>query len=273
MIRGFHRSWRIAQSQQRRQRGSHIGRDAPRTFSMACTAFKFRATTRRLSRSTVAESSESCWRFRESAIAPAVVRAARLYALAMELIESQAEICYQLFISAVETIAGAVLEGWEPDTESKLAAKGGLVSYATKKEGLGREAAERLALEASRGNPWSNRKFKKFLLDNLDRDAIRSEDKLFIVPQEFCPNEDQIEKAIGEVYQTRSGATHAGRSYPATAAIGPLTSVPAKALDAIINMRPSFPPIGWFERIVNNAICNYLRRELVAGTAPKRDQQ
>jgi hypothetical protein len=112
----------------------------------------------------------------KSAVAPAVLRAARLYALAMELIESQAEICYQLFISAVETMAGAVLEGLEPDTKTKIASKGGLVSYLTKKEGLSREVAERLALGASRGNPRSSRKFKKFILDNLDRDAIRSED-------------------------------------------------------------------------------------------------
>jgi hypothetical protein len=38
-----------------------------------------------------------------------------------------------------------------------------------------------------------------------------------------------------------------------------------RALDAAINMRPSFPPIGWFEHVVNNAICNYLRRELGSG--------
>ena len=57
-------------------------------------------------------------------------------------------------------MAGAVSRRWEPDTKTKLASKGGLVSYATKKEGLSREVAERLALEASRGNPWSSRKFK-----------------------------------------------------------------------------------------------------------------
>ncbi|MBN2022980.1 MAG: hypothetical protein JW809_09310 [Pirellulales bacterium] len=182
----------------------------------------------------------------KSPIARAVLRAARLYALAMELIESQVEICYQLFISAVETMAGAVLKDWEPDPQSKISAK---------------------------GNGWSKRKFKKFLLDNLDRGAIGREDDLFIVPQEFCPKDDQIEKALGKVYDIRSGATHAGRSYPASAAIGPSPSVPAKAIDAVVNLRPTFPPIGWFERVVNNAVCNYLRRELRAGTAPEGDRQ
>lgn len=207
----------------------------------------------------------------KSPIAPAILRAARLYALAMELIESQAETCYQLFISAVETMAGAVLEGWEPDTESKVAAKGGLVSYAMKKERLCREAAERLALEASRGNPWSSRKFKKFLLDNLNREAIRTEDKLFIVPQEFCPKDDaEIERTLGEVYRIRSGVTHSGLPYPDSAPIGPSPTAPFKAWSALFTKEHPFPPIGWFERVVNNAICNYLRRELGDASDAKR---
>lgn len=202
------------------------------------------------------------WRF-----APAVLRAARLYALAMELIESQVEMSYQLFVSAVETLASAVLKDWSPDDQGKLVSKDHLVSYAMKKEGLSKEQAERLALEACKGNPWSARKFKKFLLDNLNRESIKGEDDLFVVPQKFCPKDDRIEEAISEVYKTRSGMTHGGRSYPASAAIGPLTSVPVKAFDAISNMCPSVPPIGWFERVVNNSVCNFLRRQLASGVA------
>jgi len=195
-------------------------------------------------------------------VAPAVVRAARLYTSAMERIESQPEMCYQLFISAAETIAGAVLEGWEPDTIGKIGSKSALVSYATKTEKLGEEVAERLALEACRDNPWSSRKFKKFLLDNLDRGAISREDDLFLVPEEFCTKDDEIEKALNEIYHTRSGATHSGKSYPASAVIGHSTSVPVKALDAVINEERPFPPIGWFERVVNNAICGFLRSQV-----------
>jgi len=195
-------------------------------------------------------------------VAPAIVRAARLYASAMERIESQPEMCYQLFISAAETIAGAVLEAWEPNTNGKIASKSALVAYATKTEKLGKEVAERLALEACKDNPWSSRKFRKFLLDNLNREAINREDDLFIVPEEFCPKDDEIEKALGEIYQSRSGATHSGRSYPASAVIGPSTSVPVKAFDAILSEKRPFPPIGWFERVVNNAICGFLRSQV-----------
>ena len=195
-------------------------------------------------------------------VASAVVRAARLYASAMERIESQPEICYQLFISAAESMAGAVLEVWEPDRVGKIASKGALVSYATETEKLSKDVAQRLALEASKDNPWSSRKFKKFLLDNLDREAISREDDLFVVPQEFCPKEDQIEHALGEIYRSRSGATHSGYSYPASAVIGPSLSVPMKAFDAIINQKRPFPPIGWFERVVNSAICGFLRSQV-----------
>jgi hypothetical protein len=206
-------------------------------------------------------------------VAPAVVRAARLYALGMDLIESQSEICYQLFISAAETMAGAVLEGWEPDTKAQIDSKGALVSYATKTENLSRDVAERLALEACKGNPWSGKKFKKFLLDNLDREAIKGKDDLFIVPEFFCPTDADIKSALDDVYRTRSGATHAGRSYPASAAIGPSPLLPAKALNAIMNKQRPFPPIGWFERVLNNAISGFLQsqvRQLSAKSAESK---
>jgi hypothetical protein len=182
-------------------------------------------------------------------VASAIVRAARLYATAMERIESQPEACYQLFISAVETMAGAVLEDWEPDSVGKIASKGGLVSYVIKKEGLCRDVAERIALEACKDNPWSGRKFKKFLLDNLDREAIKGKDDLFIVPDYFCPSETEIEKALDEVYRTRSGATHAGHVYPASAAIGPSSRMSVEAFDDLFNKNGLSHPLaglsGW----------------------------
>jgi len=202
--------------------------------------------------------------------ASSIVRAARLYASAMGRIESEPDIPYQLLISAVETLAGAVLEGWEPDKDRKLASRGALISYATKTEKLGKDVAERLALEACRDNPWSNRKFRKFLLDNLDFKAISCEDDLSIVPQEMCPKEAAIEEAIGEIYQTRSGATHSGHSYPASAAVGPSPRVHTNAFDALINEQSPFPPIGWFERVVNYSINSFVRsRVQQASSAPK----
>jgi len=203
----------------------------------------------------------------ELKVASAIVRAARLYASAMERIESEPDICYQLLISAIETMAGAVLENWEPDKDGKIASKGGLVSYATRTEKLGKDVAERLALEACKDNPWSSRKFRKFILDNLDLAAISREDDLFIVPQEMCPKEGAIEKAISEIYQTRSGVTHSGYSYPESAAIGPSSSVPLKAFDSLMNQQRPFPPVGWFEKVVSHAINGFLRSQVKQATS------
>ncbi len=193
--------------------------------------------------------------------APAIIRAARLYASAMEHIETQPDSCYQLLVSAAETMAGAVLEGWEPCDEDKIASKGGLVSYATKKEKVSKDVAKRLALEASKDNPWSGRKFKKFLIDHLDEKTIGDEDDLFIVPKEFRPRGDEIEKAFGEVYRTRGSMTHSGHSYPASATVGPSVNIPMKAFNSLMNRQRPFPPIGWFERVVNCAICKYIQSE------------
>ena len=195
-------------------------------------------------------------------VAPAVVRAARLYALAMNLIESQPDISYQLFVAVAETMAGAVLENWEPDDEDKIASKSNIVSYAMAQEGLSKDVADRLALETCRNNPWSAKKFTKFLLEHLDREAIKGEDDLFIVPEFFHPQEADIEKSLREVYRNRSGATHGGHSYPASAAIGPSPLFPPKSIDDVFNQKRPFPPVGWFERVLNNAVCGYLRSQV-----------
>jgi hypothetical protein len=194
--------------------------------------------------------------------AEAIVRAARLYASAMERIESQPETCYQQFISAAETIAGAALEDWVPERDVRVRSRENLVAWATKTQKLSQGVAERLALEASKDNPWTSRKFKKFLLDNMDHEAIGRKDDLFVVPQELCPKADEIANALGEIYQCRSGASHSGQSYPASASVGPSTTFSLRAFDEVMNEQRPFPPIGWFERVVNTAISRYVRSQV-----------
>lgn len=210
--------------------------------------------------------------FPQLEVAPAVIRAVRLCALAMELIESQAEICYQLLISAVETIAGVSLANWEPEKEEKIASKNALISYAINNEKISKDKAERLVIEACKGNPWSGKKFKKFLLENMNHDEITNQDNLFIVPEFFCPKKNEIEEALEKVYQTRSGATHSGHSFPVSATIGPSVAMPLKALfNTTFNKQRPFPPIGWFERVVNSAICGFLKSHLKQHSPAIRD--
>lgn len=195
--------------------------------------------------------------------AEAIMRAARLYTLAMEIVEQQHEICYQLLISAVETIAGEIDLKWKPEPSDmlELASSRALIS-AAKSEGVAEDVAKRIALEASRDYAWTGRRFREFILENVNSQDLSSDDDLFCVPNWLCPKPAQFRKALTEVYKVRGGATHGGRAYPATACIGPSHLIPAEALGAILNPGPAFPPVGWFERVVNGAICGYLRSQV-----------
>ena len=80
--------------------------------------------------------------------------------------------------------------------------------------------------------------------------------------RKFRPkDDDEIEKALGEVYKIRKRATHSGLPYPTVPPSGRRLLL-FKAWSALFTKEHPFPPIGWFEGVVNNAIYNYLRREL-----------
>ena len=194
--------------------------------------------------------------------ADAVVRAARLYASAMERIESQIDTCYQHLIAAAETMAGAALDGWRPDDAEQLRSMSRFVEYAVKEEKLSEDVAKRLALAACKSNTWSGKRFKKFIIDNIDRQQVSSQDDVFPVPPELLPAADKIEQALNEVYRSRSGATHGGHSYPASAVIGTSPMIPVAAFDEVGNGQRPFPPIAWFERVVNHAIRGFLRAQV-----------
>jgi len=193
-------------------------------------------------------------------IANSLIRAARLYSLAMELIETQVEISYQLLISAVETMAGEAFKGWCPTKTDQLRTKEGLRKAAID-EGLGESAAKRIALEACKDNPWSRRKFKEFLKTFADPCKLEVQDDLFIVPDEARPkNAQEMECALNAAYSCRSGATHSGESFPATAVIGPSPNMPIAAIHDIISGRVQVPPIGWLERVASEAISTYVKK-------------
>jgi hypothetical protein len=203
-------------------------------------------------------------RLPDLAVAEALVRAARRYALAMELIEEQPEICYQLFISAVETMAQEVELGWKPEAQDKLElhSSQALLKSAAR-IGLSEEVAKQLALEACKDHSWSGRKFKEFILENIAAEGLAKKDDLFIVPEFSSPHPEDFAEALTRIYRIRGGATHRGHDFPPSARIGPSHMIPSAAVGDIMNHKP-FPPVGWFERVVQNAICGYVRKQLGA---------
>lgn len=187
--------------------------------------------------------------------AEAIVRAARRYAIAMELIESRPEIAYQMLISAIETIAGAVLSSWTPDEDQQLETRGKLFKE-IKNAGVNEVDARRIVLQDCKSNPWSRRKFVEFLIRFVDEEMIESEDDLFVVLEEFHPKKTDFKKAVGDIYSMRSGASHSGHAFPMSASMGISPLIPVEVTRQLVLGNSIFPPISWFERIVNSAICN-----------------
>ncbi len=82
-----------------------------------------------------------------------IIYASRLYRTALELIESRADIAYQLLISTVELLAAVTFQDYEPADHEKLKTHAALQQRA-KEFGLGDEKAKQLVLEACKGERW-----------------------------------------------------------------------------------------------------------------------
>jgi hypothetical protein len=77
---------------------------------------------------------------------------------------------------------------------------------------------------------------------------------------EDLPKRENFEQTLGKIYNARSKATHEGQPFPATASYtgGPRISV--RAASALFGTESPFPPVVWFERVVNSALYGYWDR-------------
>jgi hypothetical protein len=193
--------------------------------------------------------------------AVSIVASARLYALALELIHDRQEIAYQLLVSSVETIASETLP--DPDDDEK-ARRMQPVSDLAKTYGLEERKARNLAITACDVETrWPTRKFKKFLTDNTD-DRIWEEDDLYRVPLPLRPRRENFQQTLGKIYAARSGATHAGQQFPVTASYSGGPELPTRVAMKMFSPDPVFPPVVWFERVVNMAIRAHWERAVSA---------
>ncbi len=190
-----------------------------------------------------------------------IVASARLYALSMELIREQPDIANQLLISSVETIANKALQGFQPNDEDKVKLQEAVFKQA-KGVGLGDDIARDLALTASKRERWVKRKFTKFLTDNIDDSVWNQDDDLFKPPLRILPCREDLQKTLGKIYDARSTATHSGRQFPASASYSGGPQIPARMMSAFFGSDSVFPPIAWFERVVNVAIRKFWERSM-----------
>lgn len=190
-----------------------------------------------------------------------IIRSVRLYALALEQIYQDPDIAYQLLVFSIETMANKIYSSYTPKEIEKVNIKKNVSDLAVK-FGLSKKQADQLAIEACNGIPWAKQKFCKFLIENTT-DELWKKDDLFKLPDLILPKKQDFESAINEIYKERSKVSHSGGTYPATASIVTGPTIPAN-LFLYINSTPKlFPPVAWFERVVNNAINCFLDRAIV----------
>jgi hypothetical protein len=192
-----------------------------------------------------------------------LVLAARLYSQALRQIEHEPDLAYQSLISCVETIANKALSEYQPEKAKMIETKKSVFDMAFQL-GLEQGQCEALAMEACAGIPWATEKFTKFLVDNVG-DNFWEKDDLFQLGELFCPKQSELGSAIRKIYATRGGATHWGRPYPSSIAVGIGPTVPFDAvrdlnLGATNTPVAPIPPVVWFERLVSSAINNFFRR-------------
>lgn len=182
------------------------------------------------------------------------ILAARLYRLALELIETSPYLAYLLLINSVEAIAEQAI-GAPPEDEMIRSKES--VRRLARELGLEDDAAKKLAIEACRGIGWSGRKFREFLVGYSD-ESLWGPDVDYPKPDLLLPKKEDFKKTLDEVYRGRGSSVHTGRPIPASARIGRAPDVPWEVLMQMDGSGSPFPPVIWFERLVNQALCLYL---------------
>jgi hypothetical protein len=196
--------------------------------------------------------------------AQSLVASCRLYALALELIHERPDISYQLLISSVETIANGTLWSFQPSDDVKVEHQKALYELALSLE-LDVDTAKKLAVEACKREWWATRKFKQFLIDNVAESVWTEQDELFYrMQQEGLPKREEFERTLGKIYNARSKATHEGQPFPVTASYTGGPSISMRAASMLFGSESPFPPVVWFERIVNSALCSFWERAVPA---------
>jgi hypothetical protein len=193
------------------------------------------------------------------ATAKTIVACARLYSEGMQLIEDRPEMAYQRFIAAAETLASEAVKDYSPTDDEKVDAKKKVYDRAIQL-GLTQEGARDLAIEATRGMSWTSTKFQRCLRQYTDA-RLWQKDDLFITVEPFLPKEADFERALRDIYHSRSAALHTGQSFPASVGVGTSSQVSIDAMMAVFSGDRLLPPVTWFERVVQLALVSYIESQ------------
>lgn len=185
-----------------------------------------------------------------------ILACARLYSQGMELIEDRADVAYQLFIAAAETLAHTALKEYSPADEERIATKK-VVFDRARKLGLDESNARELALAAAHGLSWTAKKFEQCLRRYTD-EQIWQKDDLFIELEPALPRREKFAEALRLIYRSRSAALHTGEGLASTAGLGTSPYIPVDAFAAVLSGKDVLPPVTWFERVVQRALFEFI---------------
>jgi hypothetical protein len=192
-----------------------------------------------------------------------ILSAARLYAASLEHQWRYPEISYQLLVFAVEAVAGRAFKQWIPEDSDRLqhSASGAVMKIATEAK-LDSDLSRRLALAAAEGNTWLSRKFCLFLTRFASDPTWPSDGTDSLHPNldlPHAPKSDEFDAVLKRVYKARGGVVHAGGRIPDEAFLGANTRLSPEAFVALMAPTEPFPPLPWFERVLNQAINSFCR--------------
>src|SRR6185295_11143687 len=120
------------------------------------------------------------------------------------------------------------------------------------------EQANELALTAARGNPWTKRKFITFLSGRVKPEELTRNDTVFHPIEHLCPATEKYSKALGSVYELRSGNLHEGKPLPRAIRVGIRPMISTRDLPLNLLDSPGLPPVVWFERVVSLAVRRFI---------------
>jgi hypothetical protein len=191
----------------------------------------------------------------------ALLSASHLYCAALEHQWRNPEISYQLLVFAVEAVAARAFRDWEPDNSERLAhASAQAVKRVAADAKLDSNLSDRLALAAVQGNQWLSRKFQLFVsryASNPEWPTDGTDDLHPNLELPHAPTSDQFQDALKRVYKARGGVVHAGGKIPSEAFLAAHTELSPEAFVALFAPDDPFPPLPWFERLVNQALKSY----------------
>jgi len=209
-----------------------------------------------------------------SARIDAVFAALRLYYSAISSAHFDPSGAYSSLVAGLETLAAHHYAG-KSFAFSELGKFDSIRPILDKLRGLSGSGSLVDDLEQKLADNESSvaRKLRMLVAEFLPDELWTSPDELrqgTSLPEDI--SKDELDKRLVAVYRARSGRSHAGSLFPGHTEFGISDRVPLHVVTAILDPRANrtVPSFGWFERMTQMVMTEYLRRSFAPSLVAKR---